>query len=112
MSNGVITLGNNPRHQTNNIYTFTFSRNLEHTMKIIARNLARETTEEELRALFAEFGVVESCNLVLDKATGKSKGFGFVEMPLYEARTAIKRLNTKRIGGSVIRVKEAEETPK
>ncbi len=81
-------------------------------MKIIARNLARETTEEELRALFAEFGVVESCTLVLDKATGKSKGFGFIEMPLYEARTAIKRLNTKRIGGSVIRVKEAEETSK
>jgi RNA recognition motif-containing protein len=79
-------------------------------MKIIARNLARETTEEELRALFAEFGAVESCTLVLDKATGKSKGFGFIEMQLYEARTAIKRLNTKRIAGSVIRVKEAEET--
>jgi RNA recognition motif-containing protein len=78
-------------------------------MKIIARNLARETTEEELRALFAEFGEVQSCTLVLDKATGKSKGFGFVEMQLFQARTAIKRLNTKRIQGSVIRVKEAEE---
>jgi len=78
-------------------------------MKIIARNLSRETTEEELRALFAEFGEVQSCTLVLDKATGKSKGFGFVEMQLFQARTAIKRLNTKRIQGSVIRVKEAEE---
>lgn len=81
-------------------------------MKIIARNLARETTEAELHALFAEFGEVQSCTLVMDKATGKSKGFGFVEMQLYEARTAIKRLNAKKIGGSVIRVKEAEETPK
>jgi len=81
-------------------------------MKIIARNLSRETTEAELRALFAEFGEVQSCDLVMDKATGKSKGFGFVEMPLYEGRTAIKRLNTKRIQGSVIRVKEAEEPSK
>ncbi len=81
-------------------------------MKIIARNLSRETTEEELRALFAEFGEVQSCTLVLDNVTGKSKGFGFVEMQLFQARTAIKRLNTKRIQGSVIRVKEAEEPAK
>jgi RNA recognition motif-containing protein len=79
-------------------------------MKIIARNLSRETTEAELTALFAEFGLVESCTLVLDKETGKSKGFGFVEMPKHiEAKLAIKRLNAKKIGGSVIRVKIAEE---
>jgi RNA recognition motif-containing protein len=79
-------------------------------MKIIARNLSRETTQAELTALFAEFGLVESCTLVLDKDTGKSKGFGFVEMPKHiEAKTAIKRLNAKKIGGSVIRVKVAEE---
>ena len=79
-------------------------------MKIIARNLARETTQAELTALFAEFGLVESCTLVLDKATGKSKGFCFVEMPKHiEAKTAIKRLNAKKVGGSVIRVKVAEE---
>lgn len=79
-------------------------------MKILARNLPREMTEAELTALFAEFGVVEACTLVLDKATGKSKGFGFAEMPKHiDAKLAIKRLNNKKIGGSVIRVKVAEE---
>ena len=79
-------------------------------MKIIARNLSRETTQAELLALFAEFGLVESCTLVMDKETGKSKGFGFIEMPKHnEAKLAIKRLNAKKIGGSVIRVKVAEE---
>ncbi|HQV40470.1 MAG: RNA-binding protein [Moraxellaceae bacterium] len=78
-------------------------------MKLLVRNLSRETTQAELSALFAEFGVVSACTLVMDKATGKSKGFGFVEMPKHlEAKTAIKALNAKKIAGSVIRVKEAE----
>lgn len=79
-------------------------------MKIIARNLSRDTTEAELTALFAEFGLVESCTLVMDKETGKSKGFGFIEMPKHmDAKTAIKRLNAKKVEGSVIRVKIAEQ---
>ena len=79
-------------------------------MKIIARNLSRDTTEAELTALFAEFGLVESCTLVMDKETGKSKGFGFIEMPKHmDAKTAIKRLNAKKVAGSVIRVKIAEQ---
>lgn len=79
-------------------------------MKIIARNLPRALTEAQLKALFDEFGFVQSCTLVLDKATGKSKSFGFVEMPKHiEAKLAIKRLNAKKILDSVIRVKEAEE---
>lgn len=77
-------------------------------MKLLVRNLSRDTTEAELSALFAEFGLVSSCTLVMDKVTGKSKGFGFVEMPKHiEAKTAIKALNAKKIAGSVIRVKEA-----
>lgn len=79
-------------------------------MKILVRNLARTTNAETVRALFAEFGHVESCNLVMDAATKQSKGFGFVEMPNpVNAITAIKRLNLKRIEGSVIRVKQVEE---
>jgi RNA recognition motif-containing protein len=82
-------------------------------MKIIARNLSRETTEAELTAFFAEFGLVESCTLVMDQDTGKSKGFGFIEMPKHiEAKLAIKRLNAKKIAGSVIRVKLAEDAAK
>lgn len=48
--------------------------------------------------MFSEFGLVESCVLILDKVTGKSKGFGFVEMPKHnEAKLAIKRLNAKKL---------------
>ncbi len=47
-------------------------------MKILIRNLDRVTTEEELKALFQEFGAVQSCSLVMDRDSGASKGFGFV----------------------------------
>ena len=78
-------------------------------MKLLIRNLARTTTEAELRALFEVHGAVQSCNLVLDKATGDSKGFGFVEMPKPgEAKAAMKTLNGTEVAGSKIRVKKAE----
>lgn len=79
-------------------------------MKILVRNLSRETTEDELLALFKVHGGVQYCKVVIDKATGKSKGFGFVEMPhAGDAKMAIKTLNARMIGGSKIRVKKAEE---
>jgi len=80
-------------------------------MKLLVRNLARNTTEEELTKLFAEHGALQSCKLVMDKVTGESKGFAFVEMPkVGEAKIAIKKLNGADIDGSKIRVKKAEET--
>ena len=79
-------------------------------MKLIARNLDRSTTEGELSELFQEYGVVQSCSLVIDKVTGASKGFGFVEMPkVGDAKAAMKGLNTKLVGDNRIRVKKAEE---
>ena len=79
-------------------------------MKIIIRNLSRETTEPQLKALFEEYGQVTSCDLVLDKSTGKSKGFGFAEMPIdKDARYAIKKLNDRNIDDTRIRVKVAED---
>jgi len=79
-------------------------------MKIMMRNLSRDTTEAELLALFKEYGDVQYCKLVMDKVTGKSKGFGFVEMPLAgEARAAIKGLNYRDVDGNRIRVKKAEK---
>jgi RNA recognition motif-containing protein len=79
-------------------------------MKILVRNLSRETTEAELLTLFKAYGDVQYCTVVMDRATGKSKGFGFVEMPRAgEARVAIKGLNARDVGGSKIRVKKAEE---
>lgn len=78
-------------------------------MKLLIRNLSRTTTEEDLLALFTPFGTVQSCNLVLDKETGNSKGFGFVEMPKQgDAKAAMKSLNGKDIDGNKIRVKKAE----
>ncbi|GGD58863.1 RNA recognition motif domain-containing protein [Lacimicrobium alkaliphilum] len=79
-------------------------------MKLIVRNLDRATTEDELKRMFEEFGAVQSCNLVIDQASGLSKGFGFIEMPKAgEAKAAIKNLNNKSVGNSKIRVKKAEE---
>ncbi len=78
-------------------------------MKLLIRNLARTTTEAELRAMFEAHGAVQSCNLVMDKDTGNSKGFGFVEMPKSgEAKAAMKNLNGRDVAGSKIRVKKAE----
>ena len=80
-------------------------------MKLLVRNLTRNTTEAELRALFVAYGTVQSCTLVLDKDTGYiSKGFGFVEMPKPgEAKSAMRNLNGSNVAGSKIRVKKAEQ---
>ena len=79
-------------------------------MKLIARNLDRSTTEEELSELFQEYGSVQSCDLVIDQTTGVSKGFGFVVMPkVGEAKAAMKSLNNMTVGNNKIRVKKAED---
>ena len=81
-------------------------------MKLIVRNLARSTTEEEVKALFQEYGKVQSCDLILDKTTGGSKGFAFVEMPKPgEAKIAVKYLNYMDVASNKIRVKKAESKP-
>lgn len=82
-------------------------------MKLLVRNLAVATTEEKIISLFSEHGKVQSCSLVLDNKTGKSKGFGFVEMPKAgEAKAAMKILNGFKLAGNIIRVKKAEsKTP-
>lgn len=78
-------------------------------MKLLIRNLDRRTSEAELKALFAEYGAVQSCNLVLDEKTGASKGFGFVEMPKAgDAKAAMKNLNASMLAGRKIRVKKAD----
>ena len=82
-------------------------------MKLLIRNLARTTTELELRTMFEVFGAVQSCNLVLDKKSGLSKGFAFVEMPRRgDAKAAVISLNHKEIGGNTVRVEYAEPSTK
>ena len=79
-------------------------------MKILVRNLDRNVTDAEILDLFKAYGKVESCVVVKDEATGKSKGFGFVEMPNpREAIKAIKGLNTLKVRGVGMRVKAAAE---
>jgi len=78
-------------------------------MKLLIRNLPRNTTQLQLQAMFEVYGGVQSCSLVMDKDTGNSKGFGFVEMPKAgEAKAAIKLLNNLAIDGCKLRVKKAE----
>lgn len=78
-------------------------------MKILVRNLSRSTTETEILELFTPFGTVSECSLVLDKQTGASKGFAFVEMPTArEGKAAIGKLNQSNVAGNRIRVKVAE----
>jgi len=77
-------------------------------MKILIRNLPRTVSESELKELFKVHGEVQDCTLVLDKETGNSKGFGFVEIAkLGDAKVAIQALNGKAINGNKIRVKKA-----
>ena len=78
-------------------------------MKLLVRNLSRTTTEQEIRVLFSEHGSVTECSLVLDQETGKSKGFGFVEMPNEtEAKAALSSLHETRVAKNKIRVKIAQ----
>lgn len=81
-------------------------------MKLLIRNLARTTTEKEIQALFEVHGTVQSCTLVIDKKTSKSKGFAFIEMPKQgDAKAAMKTLNGKEIAGNKIRVKKSDPKP-
>jgi RNA recognition motif-containing protein len=81
-------------------------------MNIYVGNLAYRMTEDELRQAFGEFGEVSSAKIIMDRDTGQSKGFGFVEMPNQaEAEAAISALNEANIGGRSLRVNEARPRP-
>ena len=77
-------------------------------MNIFVGNLAWTTTEEDLAQLFEPFGTVEQAHIATDRDTGRSRGFGFVEMPDdTEAQAAIDELNGSSIGGRPLTVNEA-----
>ena len=76
--------------------------------KLYVGNLSYETTVGTIRSLFESHGAVESVSLMMDRATGRSKGFGFVEMTNdAEAQRAITALNGKEIDGRALTVNEA-----
>ena len=77
-------------------------------MRIYVGNLSYDVTAEELRLLFEPYGQVLSANIITDKFTGNSKGFGFVEMQSPEAgQKAVKELRGKQIKGRTLNVEEA-----
>lgn len=78
-------------------------------MKLFVGNLPNSMTEEELTSEFKEYGQIESLKIITDRETGRSRGFGFIEMPDGEARNAIDSLNNTEIGGRNITVNEARE---
>jgi RNA recognition motif-containing protein len=85
-------------------------------MNIYVGNLSYQTTEDELKEIFAKFGEVTSAKLIENRETGQSKGFGFVEMSNdNEAEEAIKELDGSEISGRSLRVNPArprEERPR
>ncbi|MBU0507715.1 RNA-binding protein [bacterium] len=75
---------------------------------IYVGNLAFTATEDDLRAAFEEFGTVERVAIIVDRLTGRSRGFGFVEMPNDEdAKTAIAGLHDRELNGRKLLVREA-----
>ena len=77
-------------------------------MKIFVGNLPFNVTEDKLRTMFEEFGEIESCKLISDRETGRSRGFGFIEMSNSDADTAIKALNGTTMDDRLIKVNQAE----
>ncbi|MEM9919128.1 MAG: RNA-binding protein [Bacteroidota bacterium] len=78
-------------------------------MNIFVAKLNYDTTEDTVRHLFEGYGEVESVKIIMDKFTGRSKGYGFVEMPIDDdGYAAIKDLNNSEVDGRTIVVKKAE----
>ncbi|MDP2643475.1 MAG: RNA-binding protein [Desulfobacterales bacterium] len=81
-------------------------------MNIYVGNLSFDTAEEDLRSAFEAFGKVNGVNVIKDRDSGRSKGFGFVEMPSDdEARAAIESTNGKELNGRAMNVNEARPKP-
>ena len=77
-------------------------------MNIYVGNLSHQTTEDDLRQAFEVFGQVESVNIIKDRFSGESRGFGFVEIPSkQEAQKAIEEMNGKDLMGRAVNVNEA-----
>jgi len=78
--------------------------------KLFVGNLNFKTTDDDLRTLFAQAGTIESATVMMDRATGRSRGFGFVEMSSdEEAEKAVKELNGHELQGRALNVNEARE---
>lgn len=79
--------------------------------RIYVGNLPWSTTDQELEEMFTPFGAVNSASVITDRETGRSRGFGFVEMEIADADKAIADLNGHEIDARPLRVTEANERP-
>lgn len=79
--------------------------------KIYVGNLPFSADEASVRTLFEQHGTVESVALIMDRETGRPRGFAFVEMPRSDAARAIQNLNGQDMGGRPLRVNEAQDKP-
>ena len=78
------------------------------SIKIYVGNLSFNTNEDELKGLFESYGAVESAKIISDQFTGRSRGFGFIEMEnREEGLKAIQELDSKELGGRSLKVNEA-----
>jgi len=83
------------------------------SMKLYVGNLSFETSKDELQTLFAQTGTVESVSLIEDRETGRSRGYGFIEMSTKEeGAAAIEKLNGQELGGRFLKVNEAKQREK
>lgn len=77
-------------------------------INIYVGNLSFDTAEDELKDLFASYGAVDSVKIISDQFTGRSRGFGFIEMAdREEGMKAIEELNSRELGGRTLKVNEA-----
>ena len=81
-------------------------------MKLYVGNLPWSVTDQDLEQLVSEFGPVRSAQVVADRETGRSRGFGFVEMDDDAAKQAISQLNGRQVESRELRVNEAQSKPK
>src|SRR5438093_12494379 len=91
------------------MYVHVFHDEEDLCVNIFVGNLAFSATDHDLRQLFEQYGAVDKINVITDRATGRSKGFGFVEMPdSASAQAAIQGLNGTELAGRALTVNEAK----
>lgn len=94
------------RHETGELFPFFWSKNV--TKKIYVGNLPWSISDDRLAEVFAEYGDVVSARVVTDRETGRSRGFGFVEMENADADEAIRALDGNDVDGRTLKVNEAK----
>ncbi|MGK0222992.1 MAG: RNA recognition motif-containing protein [Limisphaerales bacterium] len=81
-------------------------------MKLYVGNLPWSTNDSDLNEMFSAYGAVESASVITDRESGRSRGFGFVEMDQAGGKTAMEEVNGREIDGRALKVNEANDKPK